>query len=148
MREIEDQLAGRVAVTQTDTRTLRSTIEVFVADKRVENLTADLVRKYERKLGRFATFCEGRKVYTVAGVNREPITRFREDWSTRYPSANTRNKLSERYKAFLKFCRVAGWTPDVPAWPKMVAEQVPTFRTASGPFRRRPITRAIRTITF
>ena len=84
-REVKDQLAGRVAVTQNDTKNLRSAIEVFVADKRVENLTADLVRKYERELGRFAIFCKGRKVYTLAGVNRELITRFCGDWSTRTP---------------------------------------------------------------
>jgi len=126
-RELEDQLTGKAVVSKTPgTKNIRAAVEVFITDKRVENLSADLIRKYERELGRLATYCEGRAVYTLAGINRELITGFCTDWRGRYPSGNTRNKLAERYKSFLKFCRVAGWLVDVPQWPKMKAEQAPT----------------------
>ena len=41
---------------------MRAAVEVFIADKKVENLSSDLIRKYERELGRLASFCEGRGV--------------------------------------------------------------------------------------
>ena len=56
------------------TKNLRAAIEVFVADKKVENLSTDVVKKYERELSRLASFCEGRRVFTLAGIDRELIT--------------------------------------------------------------------------
>lgn len=47
--DIEDQLSGRaVPVTQNDTKNIRAAIEVFIVDKRVRGITADVVAKYER----------------------------------------------------------------------------------------------------
>jgi site-specific recombinase XerD len=137
-RDLEDQLTGKAVVseTQIDTKNIRAAIEVFIADKRVENLSADLIHKYEREFGRLATYCEGRGVYTLAGINRELITGFCTDWSERYPSGNTRNKLAERYKPFLKFCQVAGWLVDVPQWPKMKPEQTPTLPLTEEEYAR------------
>jgi hypothetical protein len=40
-------------------KNIRAALNVFIADKRVESLSADLVRKYERELGRLASHCEG-----------------------------------------------------------------------------------------
>lgn len=136
-RDIEDRLTGRTAPAETPgVKNIRSAIKGFIADKRVENLSPDLVKKYERELGRLTSFCEGRGAYTLAGINCELITRFCSDWTELYPSANTRNKLAERYKSFLKFCRVAGWLSDVPAWPKMKAEQIPTLPLISDDYDR------------
>jgi integrase/recombinase XerD len=137
-QDLADQLSGKAvaSATQIDTKSIRAAVEVFIADKRVENLSADLVRKYERELGRLAKYCEDQAVYTLAGINRELITGFCTDWSDRYPSGNTRNKLAERYKSFLKFCRVAGWLVDVPQWPKMKAEQTPTLPLTNAEYAR------------
>ena len=115
---------------------MRAAVEVFIADKKVENLSSDLIRKYERELGRLASFCEGRGVYTLAGINRELITRFCSDWKDLYPSSLTRNKLAEHYKSFLKFCRVAGWLVEVPIWPKMKAEETPTLPLTADEYER------------
>jgi hypothetical protein len=41
-----------VSATQIGTKNIRAAIDVFIADKRVENLSADLIRKYERELAR------------------------------------------------------------------------------------------------
>jgi hypothetical protein len=66
-RDIEDQLPGEAAesVTQSVTKNIRTAIEVFVAEKRVQGVTEDVVAKYERELGRLATYCENQGVYTV-----------------------------------------------------------------------------------
>jgi hypothetical protein len=60
-RDIEDQLTGKTVAseTQSDTKNLRAAIEVFATDKRVQGVTEDVVAKYERELGRLATYCEG-----------------------------------------------------------------------------------------
>jgi integrase/recombinase XerD len=64
-RDIEDQLSGRTVVPDTPgVKNLRAAVDVFLADKKVENLSSDLIRKYERELGRLASFCEGRGVYS------------------------------------------------------------------------------------
>lgn len=88
-------------------KNIRAAVEVFIADKKVENLSSDLIRKYERELGRLASFCEGRGVYSFAGINRELITQLCSDWKDLYPSSLTRNKLAGHYKSFLEFCLVA-----------------------------------------
>ena len=76
-RDIEDQLTGKTDAPDTPgVKNMRAAVEVFIADKKVENLSSDLIRKYERELGRLASFCEGHGVYTLAGINRELITRF------------------------------------------------------------------------
>ena len=60
-RNIEDQLTGRAVVPDTPgIKNMRAAVEVFIADKKVESLSSDLIRKYERELGRMASFCEGR----------------------------------------------------------------------------------------
>ncbi|WP_433971960.1 tyrosine-type recombinase/integrase [Tunturiibacter lichenicola] len=136
-RDLEDQLTGKTVVSETTgTRNIRSAIEVFITDKKVENLTADLIRKYERELGRLASYCEARAVFTLGGINREIITGFCSDWHERYPSSLTRNRLAERYKSFLKLCRLAGWLVEIPQWPKMKAEQTPTLPLTAEEYRR------------
>ena len=45
--------------TQAGDKSILAAVEVFLADKRVEDLSADLVKKYERELARFTTSCEG-----------------------------------------------------------------------------------------
>ena len=136
-REVEDQLAGRPAPPDPiGVKNIRGAVEVFIADKKVENLSSDIVKKYVRELGRLTSYCESRSVFTLVGINRELITGFCSDWRERYPSGNTRNKLAERYKSFLKFCRVAGWLADAPQWPKMKAEQTPTLPLTGDEYER------------
>lgn len=136
-RDLEDQLTGKAVVFETPgTKNIDAAVEVFIADKKVENLSADLVTKYQRELGRLATYCGGQGVYTLAGINREIITGFCTDWNERYPSSLTRNKLAERYKSFLKFCRVAGWLVEIPQWPKMKAEEAPTLPLSKDEYAR------------
>ncbi len=121
-RELEDQLAGRVVETDETGRDIRSAIDVFVAAKQIEGLTADLIGKYKLWLGRLASFCEGRGVFTVRGITGEIIISFCKDWERVYPSAMTRSKLRERYKSFMRFCHSHGWVTRLPEWPKILSD--------------------------
>ena len=119
-RELTDQLSGRVVeAVATAERDIRSAVDVFIAEKRVEGLTSDLIKKYTLWLGRLVSFCEGRGVYTLRAIDRELLIAFCTNWETLYPSSMTRSKLLERYKSFLRFCVEAGWLATVPKWPKI-----------------------------
>jgi hypothetical protein len=75
-RDLEDQLTGRNVVSEVPgTKNIRAAIDVFLADKKVEGISTDLMRKYERGLNRLAAYCDSRGVYTLAGIDREFITR-------------------------------------------------------------------------
>jgi integrase/recombinase XerD len=115
---------------------IRAAIEVFVADKKVENLVADVIAKYQMHLGRLAAFAELHGVYTLNGIDRELITRFCGTWLALYPSGNTRNKLRERYKGFFKFCQQAKWVAEVPNWPKIKTDTLPTLPLSRAEYDR------------
>ena len=77
-------------------------MDVFIAEKRVEGLTSDLIKKYTLWLGRLVSFCEGHGVYTLRAIDRELLIAFCANWETLYPSSMTRSKLLERYKSFFR----------------------------------------------
>jgi hypothetical protein len=56
--------------------------------------------------------------------------------TSEHPSSLTRNKLAERYKSFIKFCRVAGWLIEIPIWPKMKVEGGPALPLTADEYER------------
>lgn len=136
-RELEDQLSGRVTEPKEIAgRNLRSAIDLFIADKKVQGLTPDLISKYRLWLGRLASYCESEGVYAVQGVTRELITGFCSGWEEQYPASLTRSKLRERYKSFMRFCHEAGWVEKLPAWPKIQTETTPTLPLSPEEYTR------------
>jgi integrase/recombinase XerD len=137
-REIEDQLAGRTSPsTPADTaKSIGEAVALFIADKKVQGLTPDLIKKYTLWLGRLQAYCESKSVYTVQGITREIVTGFCADWPERYPSTYTRAKLRERYKSFLRYCFEAQWLDRVPVWPKFKIEEPPTMPLMAEEYAR------------
>ena len=136
-RELADQLSGRVVETASATeRDIRSAVDVFVAEKRVEGLTSDLIKKYTLWLGRLVSFCEGHGVFTLRAIDRELLIAFCTNWETQYPSSLTRSKLLERYKSFLRFSVEAGWLATTPKWPKIQVETTPTMPLTMSEYNR------------
>ena len=136
-RDTEDELTGKASASEAlGTKNIRAAIEVFIADKTVENLSPDLITKYTLHLGRLASFCEGRGVYTVGGIDRELITGFCSGWPAQYPSTITRAKLRERYKSFMNYCFEAQWLARVPAWPKIKMDAPPTMPLTAKEYER------------
>ena len=136
-REIEDQLSGR-SVTQIDSggKNIRTAIDVFLADKRVQGITADPLAKYTRELGRLATYCEAQGVYTVQGIDRELLTGYCSTWESRYPSSQTRSIVRARLRSFLRYSYEAKWLERIPATPKVKVDEVPTMPLAEGDFSK------------
>ena len=136
-RELADQLSGRVVEpVSTTERDIRSAVNVFVAEKRVEGLTSDLIKKYTLWLGRLVSFCEGHGGFTLRAIDRELLIAFCTNWETQYPSSLTRSKLLERYKSFLRFCVEAGWLATVPKWPKIQLQTTPTMPLTMNEYNR------------
>lgn len=137
-RAVEDQLSGnQSAPASPDTpKTIEEAVALFIADKKVQGLTPDLIKKYTLWLGRLQTYCEGLRVFVVKGITRELITGFCEDWPELYPSTYTRAKLRERYKSFLRYCYEAQWLERVPAWPKIKIEEPPTMPLTAEEYKQ------------
>ena len=137
-RSLEDQFAEGTAApaARSNNQTLDGAISLFIADKKVQGLTPDLIKKYTLWLGRLQKYCERRGVFAVKGVTRELVTEFCEDWPKLYPSTYTRAKLRERYKSFLRYCFEAQWLDRMPVWPKIKIEEPPTMPLTPAEYDR------------
>jgi site-specific recombinase XerD len=125
-RELEDQLSGRAA-TETGARFIADAVDIFLKDKRIQGVTAGVLKKYDLELRRLREFCESAGVLTVQRISRELLTEFCDTWSALYPSSITRSKVRERVRSFLKYCYEAQWIPRIPALPKIKVDEPPTM---------------------
>lgn len=137
-RKLQDQLAGRTPETSPEdsTRSLQAAIDVFLADKRVQGVTAGVLGKYTRELDRLRVFCESNAVYTVQAITRELLTGFCATWESAYPSSYTRAKVRERLRSFLRYCFEAKWLERIPALPKIKVDEPPTLPLSETDFNR------------
>jgi site-specific recombinase XerD len=134
-RALEDQLSGDGPAPQAK-KTIEDAISLFIADKKVQGLTRDLVKKYELWLARFKDYCASEGILAVQAVTRETVTGFCADWPDRYPSTYTRAKLRERYKSFFRYCFESQWIDRVPIWPKIKIEEPPTLPLTAEEYGR------------
>jgi site-specific recombinase XerD len=135
-RALDDQLAGRTPEPDTSGRGLQDCVDVFLADKRVQGVTAGVLGKYTRELDRLRVFCERQGVYTVQGITRELLTGFCGTWEDAYPSSYTRAKVRERCRSFLRYCFEAQWLPRIPALPKIKVEEPETLPLTADEYKR------------
>lgn len=70
-----------------------------------------MLKKYQRELDRFATFCEKRGRYALADVTLPDLTDFRATWEQEYPSSRTRQKVQGRLRGFFRYSLNAGFIP-------------------------------------
>jgi integrase/recombinase XerD len=135
-RNLEDQLAGKTPAASTDGKAIDEAVAVFLQDKRVQGVTADVLAKYKRELARLQAHCERAGVFTVQGIDRERLTAFCDTWDTLYPSSTTRAKVRERVRGFLRYCFEAQWIPRIPQLPKMKIDEVPTMPLSADEYAR------------
>src|ERR1035437_231735 len=135
-RQLEDRFSGNTPAPINTPKTVEEAVALFIADKKVQGLTPDLIKKYKLWLGRLQAYCESEGVFTVQGITREIVTGFCADWPELYPSTYTRAKLRERYKSFLRYCFEAQWLESVPVWPKFKIEEPPTLPLSPEEYAR------------
>jgi integrase/recombinase XerD len=137
-RELEDQLAGRPSTIEAkDTaHYLRDAISVFLQDKQVQGITADVVAKYSRELDRLREHFERLGVYTVEGITRELLTGYCATWESLYHSSQTRAAVRTRCRGFLRYCYDAQWIPRIPPLPKIHVDEAPTMPLDAAEYSR------------
>jgi integrase/recombinase XerD len=134
-RDLENQLAGGLRSVDPS-RGIQSCIDTFLKDKRVQGISDGVLKKYTLELDRLARYCERHGVFTIQGIERELLTDFSATWKAQYPSSNTRSKVRERCRSFLRFCFEAQWIPRVPSMPKIRVDEPPTLPLTDDEYAR------------
>ena len=107
--------------------TIERAIQLFVSDKESQGVSAGVIGKYKLELGRLQEFLAKRSKHFPADITKEDLTEFRATWNRLYPSANTRIKVQERLRGFLRFCYDAELMTRVPRLSPIGASKVPTL---------------------
>ena len=136
-RELEAQLTGQHTPAQnTAPRTLADAIEIFMADKKSQGVTADVLGRYARELARLRDFAEHRGIFTAAGLSRELLIEYKADWEDLYPSGNTQASVQARLKNFLSFCFDSQWMVRIPKLSRVKVDEVPTLPLTDEEYER------------
>ncbi len=137
-RQLESSFAADItAVTiEPDSRkTIKRAIELFIKSKR-DGLSAGVLLKYQRELGRFESFMVQRSKFLPHDITAEDLIDFREGWMEQYPSSATRNKVHERLRGFLKFCYDSRYIDRVPKMQPVKVDTVPTLPLTADQYRK------------
>jgi integrase/recombinase XerD len=121
-RDLEDQFSGKVDASNTEAKGLREALNLLLLKKEVEGVSDGVIKKYRNLLNRLQEHCEGRGIYTVAGINPGTIIEFVATWKALYPSASTRETERGRLHSFLEFCYQSEWLKRVPELPKITGD--------------------------
>ena len=136
-RELEAQLGGRAdSAPSSPPRTLADAVEIFLADKKTQGITADVLGRYTRELARLRDFSERKGVFTVGCITRELLIEYKSDWDGLYPSGNTQASVQARLKNFLRFCFDSKWLDRVPRLSRVKADEVPTLPLTAEEYKR------------
>ena len=135
-RELEDQLAGRVADSNHGARLLADAIEIFRADKKNQGITPGVLGKYKRELERLEGFAAAKRVFAVAGLTRELLIEYQSSWDGHYPSGNTRQVVQARLRTFLRFCFDSKWLDRIPRLSPIKADETPTLPLTEKEYKK------------
>jgi integrase/recombinase XerD len=135
-RAIEDQLAGKDPETKLEAKSISEAVKVFIQDKTVQGITADVIGKYTRELARMQEYCERSGVFTVKSITRELLTGYSASWELAYPSTQTRAMVRARCRCFLRFCYQSEWIPRIPPLPKIRVDVQPTLPLSPAEYDR------------
>ncbi len=136
-RELEAQLTGQPTPAQnTAPRTLADAVEIFMADKKSQGVTADVLGRYERELARLRDFAERKGIFTAAGLTRELLIAYKSDWEDLYPSSNTQSSVQARLKNFLRFCFDSQWMDRIPKLSRVKVDEIPTLPLTDEEYER------------
>ena len=94
---------------------VRQAVETFIHDKQGQNLSAGVIGKFRRELGRLVEFCEHKGNFYLPEVTLPDLTEFRSSWHTDYPSSITRQRVQARLRAFFRYAQSAGYIQRNPA---------------------------------
>jgi integrase/recombinase XerD len=128
-RQIEDSYAsgGKAPVQENNLKTIESCVESFIAAKQSQRVTAAVVGKYRRELGRLETFLASRGIMFPNQVRLDDLYAFRNTWDGIYSSTMTQQKAQERLRGFLRYLHDAGHIERVPRLSPIQVVEPPTM---------------------
>src|SRR5262249_9291842 len=118
---------GDVRIQNDSRKTLEQAVELFLSDKRNEGVNEQVVKKYERELGRLQQFLAQRSKFFPSEIAPEDLTEFRAGWEQLYPSTHTRSRVLTRLRAFLRYCFDRAWIDRIPKIASIKIEECPTL---------------------
>lgn len=86
------------------TVSVRDAADSFLAQKRGQNISGEVIKKYSRELDRLVEFADCNQRYTVRQISLQDLSAFRATWEQSYPSSLTRGKVQGRLREFFKYC--------------------------------------------
>jgi integrase/recombinase XerD len=116
--------------------TIGQAIDLFVSDKRSQNVSAEVLKKYERELDRLKEFMAKRSKFFPNEISVGDLTEFRSGWITLYPSSTTRSKVQERLRGFLRYCLASNLITRIPVLSPIQVTTPPAPTPATAPFSR------------
>jgi site-specific recombinase XerD len=125
---IAAQLSGKAPATDLPRgQTISQAVEIFLQDKKNQDVTPKVLDKYKRELARLRSYCEGRGIFVVSGLTKELLTGYASTWPEAYPASSTRSRVRDRLSTFLRYCFDAEWLPRIPRLSPVKVEQTPTM---------------------
>ena len=128
--------ASAVTLEPSTRTTIKRAVHLFITDKQTSGMTKQVIRKYERELGRFEAFMAKRSKFLPHDITAEDITEFRKDWAALYPSSTTRVRVQERLRAFLKHCYNARLMDRIPQMGSIKVTTAPTLPLSALEYER------------
>jgi integrase/recombinase XerD len=126
-RKLESQYEGKPLSSETEQQMIGRAIELFTANKKSQGVDEQVIKKYERELGRLKEFCSKRAKVFVSEILLEDLTEFRSTWNELYPSSATRQQVQTRLRGFLRYCYDARWIDRIPRLSAIQADEPPTL---------------------
>jgi integrase/recombinase XerD len=108
-----DDIESGKTTQQPDAKTVAQAIELFLANKRGENLAADSLYRHEHVTASLLKFCDEAGILLIKDVTLDVLTTWRGQWTVKAPQA--RRSRQEKVRNFFKFCLGAGMIASNPA---------------------------------
>lgn len=117
-------------------KTLQQAIDLFIQQKRNEDVSGGAIGKYERELERLKTFRERRSRFFPAEIRGEDLIEYQAMWNALYPSSQTRSRVLTRMRAFIRFCHDSRWIDRMPKTTKVRVDEVPTLPLTAEQYQK------------
>jgi integrase/recombinase XerD len=118
-------------------KTIQQCADSFVAEKESGEADHSYVRKFRSELGMMAHWLAARGIVKPKALeSRDLLIEWRNTWKSHWVSSNTRIKVQERLRAFLRYLFDAGHISKVPKLSTIKCEEPPTFPLTPEQYQR------------
>jgi len=95
--------------------------------KKTQGIGDTTVKRHSRELKRLADFLAENGIFVASGLSAAVLYKFRDTWSTLYPSSSTQREAQQRIRQFLRFLHEEGHIQKLPRLTPIKVDQEPTM---------------------